>query len=175
MNKKRYYLGIVLRYLILILIALPNLYLFYLIFTPLTIYPVYFLLNLFFNAQLVQNTILVNGINIEIISACVAGSAYYLLLILNLTTPNLLLKQRLKMIFLSFTALLALNVLRILILVLILLLSPSLFDITHKVFWYAISILFVILIWFSQVKFYKIKQIPVYSDIRQLILFSKSD
>ena len=41
------YVSIFLRYVIIVLVALPNLYLFYLVFTPLTLYPTYFLINLF--------------------------------------------------------------------------------------------------------------------------------
>ena len=39
------------------------------------------------------------------------------------------------------------------------------FDITHKIFWYSLSILFVVGIWFLEVKLFKIKSIPFYSDI----------
>ena len=165
--KKEYY-SIIIRYLILILIALPNLYLFYLIFTPLTIYPVYFLLNLFWEASLQANTILINTFSIEVISACVAGSAYYLLLILNLSIPKIILKKRIKMILFAFSSLLILNILRIFILVSLFLMAPNLFDITHKLFWYLISIIFVIGIWFIEVRIFKIKQIPAYSDIKFL-------
>ena len=166
--KKEYY-SIIIRYLILVLIAFPNLYLFYLIFTPLTVYPVYFLLNLFWETSLQANTILINALSIEVISACVAGSAYYLLLLLNLSIPKINIKKRLKMILFAFSSLLILNILRIFILVFLVLIAPNWFDITHKLFWYLISILFVVGIWFIEVKLFKIKQIPIYSDIRFLI------
>ncbi len=161
-------MSILIRYLLLMVVAIPNLYLFYLIFTPLTIYPVYFLLRVFFNANLNQNIIVINHFSIEIIKACIAGSAYYLLLILNLSIPKIKIKKRLKMIGIAFLSLLILNILRILILVSVVLYNPAFFDITHKIFWYAISIIFVIGIWFAEVKFFKIKQIPFYSDINFL-------
>ena len=166
---KKEYLNIILRYLILIIISFPNLYLFYLIFTPLTVYPVYFLLNLFFEVSLQANTLIISGFSIEIIGACIAGSAYYLLLILNLSIPNINLKKRLRVILFAFSSLLVLNILRIFLLVSLLLISPDLFNITHKLFWYLISIVFVIGIWFTEVKIFKIKQIPIYSDIKFLI------
>ena len=165
---KKEYLSIIIRYLILILLSLPNLYLFYLVFTPLTLYPVYFLLGLFWQTSLQANTILINALSIEVISACVAGSAYYLLLILNLSIPRINIKTRLKMILFSFSSLLFLNILRIFILVSLLLIKPGWFDITHKLFWYLFSILFVIGIWFIEVRLFKIKQIPIYSDIKFL-------
>ena len=169
MKKISGYCDILIRYLILIVVSFPNLYLFYLIFTPLTIYPVYFLLNLFFEISLQANTLFINNFYIEIIGACVAGSAYYLLLILNLSIPKINLEKRLKMIFFAFSSLLILNIIRIFLLISLLLITPTLFDITHKIFWYLISIVFVIGIWFIEVKIFKIKQIPVYSDIRFLI------
>lgn len=160
--------NIFLRYFILILVAIPNLYLFYLIFAPLTIYPTYFLLNLFFNASLNQNIIQFNGSSIELISACIAGAAYYLLLILNLSTPQIKFKKRIKLIFSSFLIFLILNILRIFFLSLLFYSGSNYFDITHKIFWYSISTIFVVGIWFFQVKYYKIKQIPFYSDIKHI-------
>ena len=164
--KKINFLNLFLRYLLLILIALPNLYLFYLIFTPLTVYPVYFFLNLFFEAVLNGTTILINGVSLEIVNSCIAGSAYYLLFILNISTPNIKLNKRIKMILLSFVIFLILNLLRIIILSFIALSDSSLFDITHKISWYLLSVLFVVGIWFAVVKFFKIKQIPFYSDFK---------
>jgi len=161
--------NIFLRYLILILIALPNLYLFYLIFTPLTIYPVYFILNIFFEASINQNIIQFSDSSIELISACIAGAAYYLLLILNLSTPKIKFKKRIKLILSSFIIFLILNILRIFLLSLLFYSGSNYFDIAHKIFWYAISTVFVVGIWFFQVKYYKIKQIPFYSDIKYLL------
>jgi exosortase/archaeosortase family protein len=157
-----------LRYAILILVAIPNLYLFYLIFAPLTIYPTYFLLNLFFEATLNQNVIQFNSSTIELVPACIAGAAYYLLLILNLSTPDIKFKKRIKLIFLSFLIFLVLNLLRIFFLSLLFTFDSSYFDITHKIFWYAVSTLFVVGIWFFQVRYYKIRKIPVYSDLKYI-------
>ena len=159
-------IDILIRYAILILSALPNLYLFYLVFTPLTIYPVYFLLSLFFEPSLMGNIILVNQIPIEIISACISGSAYYLLFMLNLSTPNIKIKKRIKMIFIAFASLLILNILRIFLLSLMLIKDSVWFGITHMFFWYVLSIVFVLGIWFLEVKFFRIKQVPFYSDIK---------
>ena len=75
------------------------------------------------------------------------------------------------MIFVAFASLLILNILRILILSFITLSKPSLFNTTHEVFWYGISTLSVVGIWFAEVKLFKIKQIPFYSDIK--FVFSK--
>lgn len=167
------FLDILIRYAILILIALPNLWLFYFIFTPLTVYPVYFLLNLFFDVSLVSNLIeVLNCPSIEIIPACVAGSAYYLLLILNLSLQKIKLQKRLNMILIAFISFLLINIIRVFLLSTIFILDFSWFDIAHKLFWYIGSIVFVIGIWFAEMKFFKIKEIPFYSDIK--FLYKKS-
>ena len=169
MLMKREYSSIIIRYLILLIISFPNLFIFYFIFTPLTIYSVYFLLNLFFDVSLQANTLFIGSFAIEIIGACVAGSAYYLLLILNLSTPEINLKTRIKTILFGFGSLLILNIFRIFFLVSLLLIYPSAFDLTHKLFWYFISIIFVAGIWFAEIKLFRIKQIPVYSDVKFLL------
>ena len=172
-KESKNFFGIFTRYLILILIGIPNLWLFYLIFTPLTIYPVFFLLNLFFDASLFGNLILLNkSFSIEIIKACVAGSAYYLLLILNLAIP-MKINKRLKILAFSFISLLIINILRIFLLSLLFVSGTSLFDITHEFFWYLGSIAFVIGIWFAGVKIFKVKEIPFYSDMQNTGLFKK--
>ncbi|MDP2628503.1 MAG: pacearchaeosortase [Nanoarchaeota archaeon] len=162
---------IFLRYIILIIVAFPNFYLLYLIFTPLTLYPVYFLLNLFYDVSLRGDFIMIGYRSIELIGACIAGSAYYLLLIFNLSVPDVKLKKRFKMLAFAFLAFLVINIIRIFLLSILFLSNSQWFDITHKLFWYVGSIVFVVGIWFFEVKYFKIKKIPIYSDLR--FLFKK--
>jgi len=162
-------LDILLRYAILILIGALGLKIFYFFFTYLTVYPTYFLLNLFFNASLASNTILLNGFPIEIIGACVAGSAYYLLLILNLSIRGIKIKKRIEMLLFSFASLLIVNILRIFFLSILYVNGTSFFDIAHRLFWYAGSTVFVAGIWFLSVKIFKVKGIPFYSDVVHLL------
>jgi len=164
-NKRIYFL--ILRYIILVLVALGNLFIFYFIFTPLTIYPVFFLLNLFFQVSLSGTTILLAGFPIKLVEACIAGSAYYLLLILNLTTPMPIKKRIFSIIFL-FLSFLIINVLRIFFFSILLTKSFSLFNLTHLVFWYFLSAFIVFLIWFVNIKVFKMKEIPAYSDVQFL-------
>jgi len=169
-NRGNNFSSIITRYLILIVVALFNLWLFYAIFTPLTVYPVYWILSIFYETTLLaRDVILLNRtLPIELIRACIAGAAYYLLLILNLSTPGMKTKTRIKAIVFSFVAFLVINILRIFILSLVALSGSYLFDITHQLFWYALSTVFVVGIWFVEVKLFKIKEIPFYSDIRFL-------
>ncbi len=167
LNKQ--FLGIVARYSILLLVAVPNFWIFYALFTPLTIYLVHLSLSLFFDTLLVGNVIILDArIPIEIVPSCVAGSAYYLLLVLNLSIAKIKLKDRIKMISLSFLIFLLINVLRIFVLSTILLSNFELFILTHKILWYLMSTVFVIGIWFFEVRLFKIKEIPFYSDLKFL-------
>lgn len=165
-------LSIFLRYLIIVLVAIPNLFIFYFLFAPLTTYPLLALFKVFFKeVSLTVNTFKISeSFFIEIINACIAGSAYYLLFILNLSMPNIKLKKRINMILFSFGFFLALNILRIFMFSLIFIyFSQNFFDIAHKLFWYFGATIFVVLIWFIEVKKFKIKEIPIYSDIIYLI------
>ena len=166
---------ILIRYSLLIVLAIPNLWLFYAVFTPLTAYPVFALLNLLYDALLISGKIILinRTIPIELIQACIAGAAYYLLLILNLSTREIKLKTRVKMIAFSFLAFLLVTILRIFILSIIAVSGSSFFDLTHIVFWYGLSTIFVVAIWFAEVKLFRIKTIPFYSDIKFLLTQKK--
>ena len=94
--------------------------------------------------------------------------SYYLLLILNLSTPKIEIKKRLKMILFLFGIFLTVNIIRIVLLSLLFIKSPYAFDFTHWVTWYIMSVAFVIVIWFGSVKLFKIKEITVYSDLKTL-------
>lgn len=171
MKKKRVFnnfiFNLIARYLILLIIGL-NLWLVYLILTPITLYPVYFLLKVFYSSASVSaGSIFISNYQISLINACIAGSAFYLLLILNLST-HMNSRQRLYSLVYSFSALLILNIARIVILSALFVNNFAFFDITHKLFWYFLSTIFVIAIWFSAVYFFRIKNIPVYSDLKKI-------
>ncbi len=162
MNKT---LNLFARYFIILLLGLGNLFLISKLFTPLTIYTSHFLLSIFFNTTLAGHSIIINNNIIEIINACIATSAYYLLLILNLSTP-IKPKTRLYSIVFSLFALFLLNILRIFILSILFLKNSSYFDITHSIFWFLLSIIFVVGIWFLTIRIFKIKNLPIYTDLK---------
>jgi len=171
MKKKRNAIySIFLRYFILVITALPSFWIFYFIFSPLTVFPVYWLIKLIFGATLLGKVIFVGNYPspIEIVDACVAGSAYYLLLIFNLSIPNIKFSKRVKMVAFAFFSFLIINIIRIVILASIFVLRPDLFDISHKLSWYVGSIILVVGIWFIEVKKFNIKDIPFYSDIKNM-------
>ena len=100
---EKYLYDLLIRYSILIIIAVFSFNVFYFVFRPLTVYPIVWLLDIFFDTNLISPIILVlEGIAIEFIPACIAGAAYYLLLMLNLSTPKMKLEKRIKFLLTSF-------------------------------------------------------------------------
>lgn len=156
------------RYLTIILLGLGNLYVIYKVLTPITIQVLNKILSIFTSTTLEGNIIHLNqiGIAIEIVPACVAGAAFYLLLILIMSTANIKPKTRGKAIVTAFAIFFTLNMLRILMLVPMV--TASYFETVHWISWHLISIVFVVGTWFSIVKIYKIKAIPVYSDLKYI-------
>ncbi len=165
-NRSKQILNLFLRYIIILLLGAGNLFIFYKTLTPITVYTLKIILNIFTQTTLTENLLILSTIKIQLIPACIAGSAYYLLLILNLSTANIKLNKRIKILILTFITLFILNILRILLLITIN--STIFFQPIHELFWYAISTIFVIATWIFTVKHYKIKQIPVYDDIKFL-------
>jgi len=166
--KRREAYSLVLRYLLLILLAFGNLWILGKIFRPLTAYGSYLVLSLFSNAYLNGNIIMFNGLIVELIPACTAASAYYFLLVLNLTTP-MKRETRAKSIIFSLTAFLIINIIRIVVFAVLFYWEFSYFDVLHRATWYLLSTIMIIAIWFGTVKIFKIKEIPVYSDVRRIL------
>jgi exosortase/archaeosortase family protein len=162
------FLSIILRYLFLALIAIPGFDFFYFIFLPLTKFPVFYLLGFFYEPAVVGNAIFILDKSIEIVNACVAGSADYFLLMLNFATPNIKSVRRLKMVLFGFLIFLGINIVRIFVLSLMYLNDSQFFDFTHKLFWYLGSTLFIVVIWFVQVRKNKVRSIPFYSDLKYI-------
>lgn len=169
---ERRFFNLLVRYLILLLIAIPGMDIFYFVLLPLTKWPVFWFLQMFYSPVMIKDTIFIGKSIIEIVGACVAGSAYYFLLILNLSTPNIERIKRIKMIGTAFLAFLLINVIRIIILSIMYVEGSPIFDVTHKVFWYLGSTLFVVAIWFFQVYKFNIRGVPFASDLK--FIHSKS-
>ena len=169
-DKKENALGFILfRYLILLFLGVVYPF-FSFIVLYFTIYPSYFLLNFFYEVSVSGYVLNVSGLEIGIVSACLAAPAYYLLLILNLTTPFDF-KKRISSVFFSFGSLWVFNVLRIFLFSVLLVENFVYFNLLHNLFWHFMSLLLVVLIWFLTVWIFKIKKVPVYSDLT--FVFSK--
>lgn len=168
--RNKYLLGMLSRYLIILLLALGNLYLFYAIFTPLTVYPSYIIIKLISQSAQLINPTTIKVLNYEIlfIPACIAGSAYFLLFLLNLTAP-MPVKVRVKSLAFLVCSFLILNIFRITLFTILFVSEFAYFGIFHLAFWYAGSTIFVAVLWFVNVKIFKIKSIPGFTDINNLL------
>jgi len=143
---------------------------FYFVFKPITIWLVSLILGIFYSVSVQGNVLLFSGnMSVEIIDACIAGSAYFLLLILNLLTREINILKRIGLFLFCFLSLFFLNVVRLLILIPLFLNNSSNFDFAHKLFWFVLSIVFVVLIWILGTLIFRIKKIPVYSDVIKII------
>ena len=148
-------LGLFARYISLILLGLGNLYIIYAVLIPLTISTLNIIISFFTKPLITENIIHVGAIGIEIIPACVAGSAFYLLLILILSTADTKPETRTRAVITAIVTLFILNIIRILIL--IPMAGSVHFETAHWIFWHIISTIFVVVIWIGVVKIYKIK------------------
>ncbi len=168
-NKEAIILAI--RYIVLVVLGFALIYgkLFEIIFTPLTFWPVLGILHLFYDnvASLPGYVISYANVYAGIIPACIAGAAYYLLLILNLTTPMKAMKRAWSILFLV-GAFLIFNIMRIVIFAAVAASRSNYFDAAHMMMWYFGSTVMVVIIWFLTVWLFKIKEIPVYSDMKSL-------
>jgi len=178
---KNYFITLILRYTFVLLISINSMAILSNILTPLTFYPALFIIKLFYNAtgNLADALIVIsnNAIwhSISIAEACVATSAYFLLLALNLTTRGILWKKRIKIFLFGAFSFLAVNLLRIFILAIMVVSSSELFDSAHFIFWHILSTVIVIVIWLFSIKIYNIKEIPLISDLKILREYSKKE
>ncbi len=168
-NKKIF--NLFLRYTTILLLSISNLYIFYKILIPLTLHTTNIIIKIFTPTTILKNTIHFNQTTIQIIQPCVAGSAFYLLLILLLSTANIKPLVRTKAIATALIAFFILNISRILLLSTITKL-PS-FETIHFIFWHIVSTIFVVATYLSTIKFYKIKSIPIYTDLKYLNSLTK--
>jgi hypothetical protein len=157
--------GMLLRYLLIVIAGLNGLYIFYAVFTPLTLN----ILSLFF--QVNGNIISTSSAVVELVPACIAGSAYYLLFILLFATPNIGFEKRLRALVFLFASFLVLNSLRIILLVSVS--GMAYFNEVHLLFWYLVSTLFVVGLWIAAIKVFRIKDVPFYADMALLFGMAK--
>ncbi len=171
----KYVYKLILRFLVIFIFPIS---LIYKIFTPLTIYPVYFFFKIInYQPTLIKDIMIIKEVPLLFISACIAASAYYLLLILTLLTKDVKFKIVIKMFVIGSFFILIANIIRIIILILVLLhMGVNWFETIHLFFWRLIASLIVAVIWILLIRKYQIKSIPIYSDIKYLLdrsLFKK--
>lgn len=164
-----YYIKLVIRVLTaLFLVIFSNLI--YLIIGPITFYSSYLLLKPFSNVEVEGNLMQVNGKSLEFIEACAATLAYILLGILILLTYGISLKKGIKLFLIGSLLIFVANIIRIEALIYILVnYGLDYFKTLHLFIWKIVSSVYVALVWIFLCYKYKIKGIPVYSDLKRLM------
>jgi exosortase/archaeosortase family protein len=174
MNKQsKKVLGIFTRYFTVLLAGAGNLYIFYKILTPISVYVLNLVLSIFADPIVRGNLIRLESVTIEIAPACVAGAAFYLLFMLFMSCADVKPSVRVKAILSAFVIFFSLNILRIL--ALIPMVESPYFETVHWTFWHFMSTIFVLISWWVVMKLYKIDSIPMYSDVKYMNDLLKSD
>lgn len=160
---------LIIRIFLALVIALLGIKIFYPIISPLTFYLSYFSL-FFLKPVLISSTMFsIGSHSLEFIPACAAASAYLLLTLLIFLTKDIKIKKGIKLFLIGSLAILMVNIIRIDFLIIILLkYSSNLFETLHLFIWKVLSSVFVVLIWIVLSKYFKIRTIPVYSDLKEL-------
>jgi exosortase/archaeosortase family protein len=138
---------------------------------PLTIFGSYFFLSLFDTGLTMTKTAIISGTHtFEFIRACIASSAYFLLFILIISTKDIRFVKSINMILVGSLLILLMNIFRIDLLMLASLkFGKEWFDVIHLIFWKFLSTIYVAAVWIFLVWKFKIKTIPIYSDVKELI------
>ena len=163
----RYYLNLSIRVIFAFLI---NPSVLYFLFYPITVLFSYLLLTPY-GAMLSfsEKKIFVEGHVLNFVIGCIAPSAYYLLTLLVLFTKELTWIKRVKVWLTGALLILGMNLIRILVIVLILIyFGKNWFDTFHLFFWDVLGTVYIFFVWIILIKWFKIKSIPVYDDLREL-------
>ena len=172
----KYETTLILRIIFALLIR-PEIF-FYTLLIPTMAFP-YFVVKLFgYNVSflLSANTLLVNNEYITFVEACIATSAYYLLVLLLFTTKGIGLRKGIMMFFVGSVLIFVMNALRITLLMLIVIsLGLNWYNAIHLAFWFIVSTVYVFLVWIFLIKLFNVKTIPVYSDVMYLLSHIKKE
>lgn len=169
----KYEAKLVIRVLIAIILSLSA-KLVYLVLAPITLYSSYFITKIFFPVVIKDNTFFLNNLTLEFVPACVAVAAYLLLSLLILLTKDIKAKTLVYLFVLGFFLILLANLIRIEIMVFVLVkYGNDLFATLDLIFWKVLSTVYIVLVWIFLTKLFKIKTIPVYSDVKYLIKESR--
>ncbi|MBT4175073.1 pacearchaeosortase [Candidatus Woesearchaeota archaeon] len=164
-------LDLPIRYVLAVLVGIFY-QIFYWIFSPWTLHSTYWILNLVYDVVLEGNLISFDSVTFALIPACTAATAYLLLTMLILVTRGIKLLTRIKIWIYGCLLILVFNTLRIFLLIWIYVtFGQNYFDALHLMFWHVVSTVVVILIWIGLTKKYKVKGIPVYSDLKYILSF----
>ena len=169
----KYYKRLIFRYFLALIIMIFGLEIIHSLVSPVTFKLSY--LSLFYLSPILTSStsFLIENYNLNFIPACTAASAYLLLILLTLTT-DIKLKKTLKVLLIGSLLILIANIIRIDILIIALIkFNSNLFDTLHLFFWRILSTLYVVILWVLLTKWFKIKEIPIYSDLKKVLKLQK--
>ena len=143
---------------------------FYLIFSPLTLHWSYLFFKLFMPEAVLIGTKISTIMNtFSFVPACTAASAYLLLTLLILLTKDLTWMKRIEMFIMGSLAILAFNLFRIELLLWFFFKFEGAYPVMHLLFWKFLSTIFVFILWIALIKYFKVKSIPIYSDLKFIL------
>lgn len=165
----KYILRVYFRLILAIILIAFGFEILYPIISPLTFYASFYSL-FFLNPILTSSTTFAIGnYSLKFIPACAAASAYLLLIVL-IALVDLKLKKAVKVFLVGSLFIFIANLIRIDLLVYILIkYGSSLFDTLHLFFWRILASLYVVVLWIFLSKWFKIKDIPIYSDFKRIL------
>lgn len=133
-------------------------------------YPTIYLVSLFFNSVIQENVLVIGSYSFTFIEACIAPYAYYFILLLVLFCKDLTLILRLKLIAIGWLLIFWMNVFRIVVIIFLTLqYGMDMFNIVHMIWWQFLSGIYIALVWIFLVWKYKIRETPIYDDVKYLM------
>lgn len=127
-----------------------------------------------YSPEIIQDSLIIGNYQLQLISACISTTAYYLLVLLILTTKDISFKKRIYLFIFGSLLIFIGNLIRIDILIILLLKNKTNWAQTlHMFFWKVISSIYVLLVWIFLTRKMDIESIPIYSDIKHLYNLSK--
>ncbi len=156
--------------LALMITPLVGLNIFNFLLKDITLYITYASMKAFGYGIITQGDLIkIGDYTLKFVTACTATSAYYLLSILILLTKDISLKKGIKAFLVGALLILLMNLARIDILLIVLIEKGiNMFESLHILFWEVISSLYVVGVWIFLTKKFRIKTIPVLSDMKEL-------
>ncbi|MFH1210311.1 MAG: pacearchaeosortase [archaeon] len=148
---------------------------FQIMFEYLTLHSTFFLLRLAdvdatLGSYSVKHAIDISGeYTLNIVKYCVTASAYYLYTLFVILVYDVSIWKRIKLLILGYVAIFAMNIARILILVVMLVDNTENFVPAHDFLGTALAIFYVVIIWVLFSLALGIKTIPIITDIKILI------
>lgn len=113
---------------------------------------------------------LLGGYTLNIVKYCVTASAYFLLTTLTILVHDVSIGKKIKIILFGYAAIFAMNIVRILFLLVTLIeRGPEYFNEVHDIIGTILAIAYVIVLWFVLSILMDIKTIPIITDIKILV------